>query len=66
MEVACISKSTLFFLESLKENNNKEWFERHKAEYKHHQDLIKRFFKQVMLTLRTHDEITDLKVFRIY
>lgn len=66
MEVACISKSTLFFLESLKENNNKEWFERHKAEYKHQQDLIKRFFKQVMLTLRTHDEITDLKVFRIY
>src|SRR5690606_5141415 len=66
MEVACISETTLKFLQKLKKNNNREWFEEHKPEFKAQQALIKTFFKQVMLKLQAHDEITDLKVFRIY
>lgn len=66
MEEARISKSTLNFLKSLKQNNNREWFEKHKPEFKVEQALIKPFFNQVMLKLQHHDEITDLKVFRIY
>lgn len=66
MEVACISKSTLKFLKTLKQNNNREWFEKHKPEFKAQQALTKAFFKQVMIKLQAHDEITDIKVFRIY
>jgi len=66
MEVACISKTTLNFLQTLKQNNNRGWFEEHKAEFKTEQALAKEFFNQVLLRLKSHDEITDLKIFRIY
>lgn len=66
MEVSRISESTLKFLKDLKQNNNREWFEEHKSEFKAEQEMTKSFFKQVMLNLQTHDDITDMKVFRIY
>lgn len=34
MEFTGFSKKTLQFLESIRQNNNKEWFEAHKEEYK--------------------------------
>ncbi|MFT7860573.1 MAG: DUF2461 domain-containing protein [Sulfurimonas sp.] len=34
MEFSGFSKKTLPFLESIRQNNNKEWFEAHKEEYK--------------------------------
>lgn len=66
MEVVCISKSTLNFLKKLNQNNNRKWFEEHKPEFKAEEAKIKKFINQLMLKLQAHDEITDLKVFRIY
>lgn len=66
MEVDHISKSNLEFLKKLKRNNNREWFAEHKGEFKVEQELVTGFFKAVLMKLRSHDEITDFKVFRIY
>jgi len=52
-----ISQSNLDFLNSLKHNNNREWFNDHKDEYlKEHESLIA--FADALLTqLNTHDVI---------
>ncbi|MGV8945656.1 MAG: DUF2461 domain-containing protein [Lutibacter sp.] len=61
-----ISKSTLDFLKLLKVNNNREWFNEHKAEFEAEQKKIKEFFNLIMENLKTHDLIENVKVFRIY
>lgn len=66
MEVDHISKSSLEFLKKIKQNNNREWFSEHKSEFKAQEELVKAFFKTVLQRLKSHDDVTDLKVFRIY
>ncbi|WP_456423213.1 DUF2461 domain-containing protein [Lutibacter sp.] len=61
-----ISKSTLDFLNRLKENNNRDWFNKHKPEFQDEQAKIKSFFLALREKLNSHDEIERLKVFRIY
>ena len=54
------------FLERLRENNNRDWFAKHKPEY----DLIakenKIFFNQIYSELQKHDNLKDTHIFRIY
>ena len=66
MSQPIISPDTLQFLTKLKMNNNREWFEIHKKEFKSHELATKEFFLAVMENLRTHDEIEKMKNFRIY
>lgn len=66
MENAVITKETLRFLNELKRNNNREWFEEHKSEFKSLETGVKGFYKGLMDKMREHDEIEKLKVFRIY
>jgi uncharacterized protein (TIGR02453 family) len=61
-----ISKSTFVFLNNLKENNNREWFTKHKPKFLVEQDKIKAFYAALMEQLKFHDEIESLKMFRIY
>tara|TARA_R110002153_G_scaffold46910_1_gene132495 strand:- start:4121 stop:4801 length:681 start_codon:yes stop_codon:yes gene_type:complete len=61
-----ITKSTLQFLNTLKKNNNRDWFAEHKSDFKVEEVKVKSFFNNVLELLRTHDEIEKLKVFRIY
>lgn len=61
-----ISKSTLTFLTTLKENNNREWFAEHKDEFQVEQKKMKDFYKALENQLRTHDDIDKFKLFRIY
>jgi uncharacterized protein (TIGR02453 family) len=61
-----ISTTTLNFLDQLKKNNNREWFHLHKSDFKAEQDKIKLFFNDLMEQLKSHDEIDNLKIFRIY
>tara|TARA_R110000744_G_scaffold82767_3_gene162620 strand:+ start:2567 stop:3247 length:681 start_codon:yes stop_codon:yes gene_type:complete len=61
-----ITKSTLQFLNTLKKNNNRDWFAEHKSDFKVEEVKVKSFFNHVLELLRTHDEIEKLKVFRIY
>jgi len=61
-----ISKTTLDFLQELKKNNNRDWFNEHKKEFVLEQNKIKEFYAELREGLNTHDEIEKLKVFRIY
>lgn len=61
-----ISKTALDFLKLLEQNNNREWFESHKAEFKSHEKAVKSFFEAVKDNLNHHDDIEKMKMFRIY
>jgi len=61
-----ISKTTLDFLNALKLNNNREWFNDHKTEFQKEQKKAKDFYNAILEQLKTHDDIEGLKMFRIY
>lgn len=61
-----IVKNVFSFLETLQENNNREWFTEHKEEFKNLESEVKLFYKAAMEKLKAHDEIERLKMFRIY
>jgi len=61
-----ITTDTLSFLNELKRNNNREWFEQHKSEFKSLETDVKGFYNSLMDKMKEHDEIEKLKMFRIY
>lgn len=61
-----IEKSTLQFLLDLKKNNNREWFNEHKLEFKAVQSQAKDFYHAIKDNLNKQDEIENFKLFRIY
>ncbi len=61
-----IQKSTLQYLKSLKENNNREWFADTKSQFAKEQDSIKIFHQEIMNNLNKHDKIERYKLYRIY
>lgn len=60
------TKDQFRFLEELKKNNDRDWFNEHKTEFKTHESHIKESFKNLFDALNTHDLIDTFKVFRIY
>jgi len=56
----------LVFLNKLKLNNNRDWFNVHKDEYQSIQQEIKKFYEDIKLNLEQEDEIEKLKMFRVY
>ena len=61
-----VSKEVFNFLSDLKKNNNKEWFEEHKSEFKKYQSEVKTFLEAAKDNLNHHDEIEKTKMFHIY
>lgn len=61
-----ISKSSLEFLNKLKKNNNREWFDAHKDEFKVEEQKLKDFYNIVLEELSANDNIDKMKIFRIY
>ncbi|MEZ4968057.1 MAG: DUF2461 domain-containing protein [Flavobacteriaceae bacterium] len=61
-----ITKDVFLFLENLKKNNSREWFQEHKTEFKALEAEVKNFYSVLMNTLKAHDDIEKLKMFRIY
>ena len=63
-------KFTLMFLNGLSQNNNREWFEKHRAEYDQSRQEMLRFADELLEAMHTHDliETTSGKksLFRIY
>ncbi|UOB17626.1 DUF2461 domain-containing protein [Abyssalbus ytuae] len=66
MPINNISTSTYRFLEKLKNNNNREWFEENKKEFKKEEALVKKIFIELQNEMNKHDEIDKMKMFRIY
>lgn len=56
-EQARIHPSGLYFLKTLKENNNREWFNAHKPEFIKEQNLVEAFAEELLGKLATHDLI---------
>jgi uncharacterized protein (TIGR02453 family) len=52
-----IQPSGFAFLNKLKKNNNREWFNAHKAEFQEEQRLIEVFADALLAKLNTHDGI---------
>ena len=61
-----ISEDLFQFLLKLEKNNNRDWFNEHKEEFKRIEKQTKLFFNALLQGLMVHDDIEKLKVFRIY
>lgn len=66
MSNSSITKEVLEFLKSLEKNNNREWFDEHKTDFKKQEVLVKNFFSAILEKFKVHDDIEKLKMFRIY
>ena len=64
--MATISKSVFDFFEKLEKNNNRDWFNEHKKEFKTIEAEIKQVYQDLSDLLNSHDEIDKFKMFRIY
>ena len=61
-----LKKEIFSFFKQLKENNNREWFEAHKVEFKALEGTVKQFGEALKEKLNQHDSIDRFKLFRIY
>jgi len=61
-----VPQKTFDFFKSLGKNNNREWFNEHKSEFKSLETDIKKFYNTVLENLKKHDDVDKLKIFRIY
>ena len=61
-----LSTEIFSFFSQLEQNNNRDWFEAHKPEFKALESSVKQFGEALKDKLNTHDSIDQFKVFRIY
>ncbi|RCW90732.1 DUF2461 domain-containing protein [Winogradskyella arenosi] len=61
-----IPQEVFSFLEKLEKNNNRDWFNEHKLEFKAIETQMKAVFQHLGELMSTHDLIEKIKVFRIY
>lgn len=61
-----IPRETFNFFKRLEKNNNREWFNQNKLEFKEIEAEVKQVYQQLLDMLNKHDEIDKLKIFRIY
>ncbi len=61
-----VPRNTISFLKKLKLNNNRDWFNDNKDEFKDIQSGVKTFAQDVNDSLNVSDNIEKFKIFRIY
>ncbi len=61
-----VPAEALAFLNNLKANNNREWFNERKAHFKSIEQEVKAFYTVVESLLQEHDELQNTKAYRIY
>ncbi|MCK7590994.1 DUF2461 domain-containing protein [Subsaxibacter sp. CAU 1640] len=61
-----VSPKVLDFLKRLQQNNDRDWFNDHKNEFKVIESGVKKVYKQLFEMLNQHDEVDSTKLFRIY
>ena len=61
-----ITKDTFQFLSELKKNNNRDWFNENKKEFKWIEKEVKSAYNSLYNLIKSHDEVDDFKLFRIY
>jgi len=65
MAVTIPQKAQTFF-KDLEKNNNRDWFNKHKPEFKQLETEVKSFYNALLDKLQKHDDVDKLKMFRIY
>ncbi len=65
-ETNAFSNDLLEFLKLLKENNDRDWFNDHKTEFKKLEAVAKIRFNTLFDALKVHDDLDRVKMFRIY
>jgi len=60
------SNDVLEFLKKLEKNNNRDWFNDHKKEFKAIETEVKKCYTALFNMLKTHDGVDQFKMFRIY
>jgi uncharacterized protein (TIGR02453 family) len=66
MPTGYFSKEVLGFFKALEKNNDRDWFNEHKTEFKVIEATAKKAYQTLFEQLKKHDEIDQLKMFRIY
>jgi uncharacterized protein (TIGR02453 family) len=61
-----IPKETLTFFNKLAKNNDRDWFNEHKPEFKAIEAKVKSAYNYLGELMSTHDQIEKIKIFRIY
>lgn len=61
-----IPKETLDFFEKLAKNNDRDWFNEHKPEFKAIEAKVKSAYNHLGGLMCAHDQIEKIKIFRIY
>lgn len=61
-----IPKETLEFLKKLAKNNDRDWFNEHKPEFKAIEAEVKAAYNHLGGLMNSHDQIEKVKIFRIY
>jgi len=61
-----INPNVFKFFSSLRENNNRAWFEQHKPEFKDLESEVKEFCVQLFDQINLHDSLEGWKLMRIY
>jgi uncharacterized protein (TIGR02453 family) len=55
--MSLVEKSTFTFLKQLSENNNREWFAKHRFEYEKAKENSEQFFDALIAKVNTHDQL---------
>lgn len=55
--MATLEVSIFDFLNQLKENNNREWFQDHKEDYQREHEIVVRFADELLYKMQQHDEL---------
>ena len=63
---ATIPKGALEFFKRLEKNNNRDWFNEHKTEYKSIETEVKAAYNSLFEAIKVHDDVDKMKMFRIY
>ncbi|OUR91972.1 TIGR02453 family protein [Flavobacteriales bacterium 34_180_T64] len=66
MSVPTISPVVFDFFKRLEKNNNRDWFNDHKKEFKTIESEVKQIYSNLNDTLNAHDDVDGFKMFRIY
>lgn len=61
-----VPKEVFTFFNKLDKNNNRDWFNTNKPEFKAIEKKVKLVYNTVFENLNKHDDIDKLKIFRIY
>lgn len=66
MPMQTLNPKIFSFFKKLEANNNREWFQANKAEFKSLEGDVKQFMQIIAENLNVHDKIEKFKMFRIY